>query len=331
MMSPMTPEHHEVVVVAFDGLQLLDLAGPVEVLRTATRLGASPPYRTLIATPDGRPVRSESGVSVGADLSLAALARSPRRVDTLLVVGGEGTRSVIEDRGFLTELAAAAGRAARVTSVCTGAWVLAAAGLLDGYEATTHWAWCDPLADRHGSVRVRPDRIYVRDRDRWTSAGVTAGVDLFLAIVEADHGADLAHEAAGWLVVFVQRPGGQSQFSAQLRAQRATTTSIADLQAWLADHLDEDLGVEQLAARVGMSPRTFARVFGRETGTTPAVFVEELRVEGARRLLERTDLTVAAVAGRVGMKHAETLHRAFHRRLGTTPDRYRQHFRRRAS
>jgi transcriptional regulator GlxA family with amidase domain len=331
MMSAMPSETHEVVVVAFDGLQLLDLAGPVEVLRTATRLGASPPYRTVIATPDGEPARSESGVSVAADVSLADLARSRARVDTLVVVGGEGTRSMVDDGGFLADLAAVAGRVPRVTSVCTGAWLLAAAGLLDGYEATTHWAWCDALAERHDGVQVRPDRIYVRDRDRWTSAGVTAGVDLFLALVEADHGAELAHHAAGWLVVFVQRPGGQSQFSAQLRAQRASTTSVADLQAWLADHLDEDLGVDALAARVGMSPRTFARVFRRETGRTPAAFVEELRVEAARRLLETTDLTVAAVARRVGVKHAETLHRAFHRRLGTTPDRYRQHFSRRAS
>jgi transcriptional regulator GlxA family with amidase domain len=331
MMSVMASDHHEVVIVAFDGLQLLDLAGPVEVLRTATRLGASPPYRTVVATPDGRPVRSESGVAVAADVSLADLARSRHRVDTLVVVGGEGTRSVVDRRGFLADVAAVAGRTPRVTSVCTGAWLLAAAGLLDGYEATTHWAWCAALADRHAGVQVRPDRIYVRDRDRWTSAGVTAGIDLFLAVVEADHGADLAHQAAGWLVVFVQRPGGQAQFSAQLRAQRATTTSIADLQAWLGDHLDEDLGVEALAGRVGMSPRTFARVFRRETGTTPAVFVEELRLEAARRLLETTDLTVAAVARRVGMKHAETLHRAFHRRLATTPDRYRQHFSRRAS
>jgi transcriptional regulator GlxA family with amidase domain len=331
MITAMASETHEVVVVAFDGLQLLDLAGPVEVLRTATRLGASPPYRTVIATPDAEPVRSESGVSVAADVSLADLARSRARVDTLVVVGGEGTRSVVDDDGFLADLAAVARRAPRVTSVCTGAWLLAAAGLLDGYEATTHWAWCDVLAERHDGVQVRPDRIYVRDRDRWTSAGVTAGVDLFLALVEADHGADLAHQTAGWLVVFVQRPGGQSQFSAQLRAQRATTTSVADLQAWLGDHLDEDLGVDALAARVGMSPRTFARVFRRETGTTPAAFVEELRVEAARRLLETTDLTVAAVARRVGVRHAETLHRAFHRRLGTTPDRYRQHFSRRAS
>jgi transcriptional regulator GlxA family with amidase domain len=327
------PATHNVAIVAFDGLQLLDLAGPSEVLRTATRLGATPPYETVIATPDGKPVRSESGVSVAADASLASLAalRSRARIDTLVVVGGDGTGSARRDRRFLADLAAVAARAPRIASVCTGAELLAAAGLLDGYEATTHWASCDALAARHPDVSVRPDRIYVHDRDRWTSAGVTAGVDLFLAMVQADHGAALAHQAAGWLVVFVQRPGGQSQFSAQLRAQRATTTSIAELQAWLGDHLDENLGVEALAEWVGMSPRTFARVFRRETGTTPAAFVEELRVESARRLLETTDLTVAAVAGRVGIKHAETLHRAFHRRLGTTPDRYRQHFGRRAS
>lgn len=331
MMVTMTAAPHNVVVVAFDGLQLLDLAGPVEVLRTATRLGASPPYRTLVATPDGQPVRSESGVSVAADVSLAALAGSGDRIDTLVVVGGDGTRSARLDRRFLADLATAAKRADRIASVCTGAWLLADAGLLDGYEATTHWGSCDALAAGHPGVRVLPDRIYVHDRDRWTSAGVTAGVDLFLALVQADHGAAIAHEVAGWLVVFVQRPGGQSQFSAQLRAQRATTTSIAELQAWLGEHLDESLAVDDLAARTGMSPRTFARAFRRETGTTPAVFVEGLRVEAARRLLETTDLTVAAVAGRVGMKHAETLHRAFHRRLGTTPDRYRQHFSRRAS
>ncbi len=325
------PAAHTVVVVAFDDFQLLDLAGPVDVLRAATRLGADPPYQTLIASPRGRAVRSESGLTLDADVSLAELARSRKRVDTLVVVGGDGTRAARRDAQLIGDLAAAARRAPRVTSVCTGSWLLAEAGLLDGYEATTHWSSCDALAERHPDVEVRFDRIYVHDRDRWTSAGVTAGIDLFLALVEEDHGADLAHQVAGWLVVFVRRPGGQSQFSVQLRSRPATTPSIAQLQRWLADHIDEDLGVEALADRVGMSPRTFARTFRRDTGTTPAAYVEELRVEAARRLLETTGLTVGAIARHVGIRHAETLHRAFHRRVGTTPDRYRQHFGRRAS
>jgi transcriptional regulator GlxA family with amidase domain len=327
----MAPRSRTVVLVAFDDLQLLDLAGPVEVLRTATRLGAQPPYEIQVATPDGQPVRSESGVAIGADTSLAELARRSARIDTLVVVGGAGTRTVRHEPRFLADLAAVADRTQRVTAVCTGSWLLAEAGLLDGHRATTHWASCDALGEHFPTVAVEPDRIYVRDRDRWTSAGVTAGIDLFLAIVEADHGADLAHQVAGWLVVFARRPGGQSQFSAQLRAQPASEPAIAALQRWLPDHLTADLGVEALARRSGMSPRTFARAFVRETGTTPAAFVEELRVEAAQHLLETTDLTVATIAGRVGIQHAETLHRAFRRRLGTTPDRYRQHFTRRAS
>lgn len=327
----MTASSHTVVVVAFDGFQLLDLAGPVEVLRSATRLGVTPPYRTVIASATGAPVRSESGVELAADLSLADVARSRRRVDTLTVVGGDGTRGARRDDALIRDLAVVARRTARVASVCTGAWLLAAAGLLDGYQATTHWSSCAALAERYHDVTVHADRLYVHDRDRWTSAGVTAGIDLFLAIVEADHGPDVSHEIAGWLVVFAHRPGGQSQFSAQLRARPATTPSIAELQRWLGDHLDEDLTVDALAGRVAMSPRTFARAFRGETGTTPAAYVEELRVEAARRLLESSDLTVAAVAARVGIRHSETLHRAFQRRVGTTPDRYRQHFRRHAS
>ncbi len=320
----MTREH-TVAVVAMDGLQLLDLAGPVEVLRAANDHGAAPRYRIVVATPGGADVRSDSGVRVGGDVSLEELARSRRAVDTLTVVGGPGTFAAAADDGFVADVARLGRRAGRTTSVCTGSFVLSAAGLLDGYRATTHWAVADNLAER-GTIDVRRDEIFVRDRDRWTSAGVTAGIDLFLALVEHDHGPELAHRAAQWLVVFVRRPGGQSQFSAQMRTQPPTTPAIAELQRWLSDHLDGNLTVDALAARAAMSPRSFARAFRRETGTTPAAYVEQLRVEAARRLLETTELTVAAVAHRVGIRHAETLHRAFRRRVGTTPELYRQHF-----
>lgn len=321
---------HTAVVVAMDGLQLLDLAGPVEVLRLANDQGAEPSYRTVVATPGGADVRSDSGVRVGADVALEELARSRRPIDTLTVVGGPGTLDIVADDGFLADVARLSRRAGRTTSVCTGSLVLAAAGLLDGYAATTHWAVADVLAGNE-AIDVRSDEIFVHDRDRWTSAGVTAGIDLFLALVEEDHSPQLAHAVATWLVVFVRRPGGQSQFSVQLRAQPASTPSIAELQRWLSDHLDDDLSVDALAARASMSPRNFARAFRRETGTTPAAYVEQLRIEAARRLLETTDLTVGAVARRVGIRHAETLHRAFRRRVGTTPELYRQHFGQRAS
>jgi transcriptional regulator GlxA family with amidase domain len=319
------------VIVAFDGFQLLDLAGPVEVLRTATLVGANPGYETVIATPTGEPVRTESGVSVGGDASLATLRRSGRPIDTLLVVGGVGVRDTVADGRTVRDVAALARRARRTASVCTGAFVLAAAGLLDGRRATTHWASCDRLASTYPAVDVVADSIYVEDGDIWTSAGVTAGIDLTLALVDADNGPEVAHTVAGWLVVFTRRPGGQAQFSAQLLAQPGRTPAIAELQQWLPDHLDGDLTVEALARRAAMSPRTFARAFREQTGTTPAAYVEALRVEAARRLLETTDRTVDAVASHVGFRHAETLHRAFRRRVGTTPDRYRQHFARTAS
>lgn len=319
------------VFVAYEEFLLLDLAGPLDVLHSATQLGADPPYATTVATPTGGAARSSCGVEVAADASLSSLRRDGRPIDTLVVVGGLGSGRAAVDERLLDDVAALAGRAQRVASVCTGALVLAAAGLLDDRCATTHWAATDELAGRHPAVDVRADQIYVRDGDRWTSAGVTAGIDLFLALVEHDHGPELAHAVAGWLVVFVRRPGGQAQFSAQLLSQPARSAAIEELQRWLPDHLDEDLTVEALAHRARMSPRSFARTFRAETGTTPAAHVEALRVEAARRLLESSDLTVAAVAKAVGIRRPETLHRAFRRRVGTTPDRYRQHFGRRAS
>ena len=312
-----------IVFVAFERFQLLDLAGPLEVFSNANDLAGGDAYEIVVTTPDGGRVRTTSGVEVGADRAMAA---APAAFDTLVVVGGRGTRQRIADEPFLSQLRTLAGRADRITSVCSGSLLLAAAGLLDDHRATTHWGSCDLLAQHWPAVEVLPDQIYVHDRDRWTSAGVTAGIDLALALVEADHGPELAHEVAAWLVVFARRPGGQAQFSAQLQAQAARNPAVAEVQRWLPDHLDGDLTVERLAERAGMSPRTFARTFRAETGTTPAAHVEELRVEAARRLLETTDLTVAAIARHVGLKHAETLHRAFARRVGTTPDRYRQHF-----
>lgn len=319
-----------VVFVVYDRCQLLDLAGPADVFRAATLLGAAPAYRTAVATPDGAAVRAENGIAVGADVSLRRMARERAPVDTVQVVGGLGVDEFANDSRVLGDLRRLSARARRTTSVCTGAVALAAAGLLDGYRATTHWASCRRLAQRHPDVEVEPDQIYVHDRDRWTSAGVTAATDLALALVEDDNGPELAHAVAGWLVVFVRRPGGQAQFSAQLLADPARSPSIAAVQRWLPDHLAEDLSVARLAQRAGMSARHFARAFRAETGTTPAAFVEALRVEAARRLLETSDGTVAAIAAAVGMRHGETLHRAFQRRVGTTPNRYRQHFRRQA-
>ncbi len=316
-------EPRTIVLVAFDQLQLLDLAGPIEVFDNADRIAGGGAYRILVATPDGQRVRSTSGIEIGGGV---ALADAPDELDTLMVVGGRGTRALLGDDPFLTGIRSLAARSERITSVCSGSFLLAAAGLLDGYQATTHWGSCDLLAEGWPEVEVLPDQTYVRDRDRWTSAGITAGIDLALALVEADHGPELAHEVAAWLVVFARRPGGQAQFSAQLQAQAARTPAVAALQRWLPDHLDGDLTVDRLAERAGMSPRSFARTFRAETGTTPAAHVEELRVEAARRLLETTDQTVAAIARAVGLKHVETFHRAFVRRIGTTPDRYRQHF-----
>jgi transcriptional regulator GlxA family with amidase domain len=330
-MIEVMDRERSVVVVVYERFALLDLAGPADVFRTASLLGAEPGYRVTVVSPTGEPARADCGITVAVDASLPAIAARRSAIDTMMVVGGLGVDRLTRDGDALSALRRLSRRARRTTSVCSGAMALAAAGLLDGYEATTHWASCQDLATGHPEVDVLPDQIYVHDRDRWTSAGVTAATDLALALVEHDHGPELAHSVAGWLVVFVRRPGGQAQFSAQLRSHPARSPAIAELQRWLPDHLSEDLSVEALAQRAGMSARNFARAFRREVGTTPAALVEGLRVEAARRLLETTDLTVHAVAVSVGLRHPETLHRAFQRRVGTTPDRYRQHFNRRVS
>jgi transcriptional regulator GlxA family with amidase domain len=315
-----------IVLVAFDGLQSLDLIGPNEVFAAASRL-VPDAYRVEIVAPRTS-FESWSGVRMAAHRTLAG-CRGP--IDTLIVAGGDGVAGAERDESLIRWLRGAAGRSRRVASVCTGAFLLARAGLLDGRRATTHWNSCRELARRYPAVKVESDPIFVRDGNLYTSAGVTAGIDLALALVDEDHGPRVARDVARWLVLFLRRPGGQSQFSAALAGQRAEREPLRELQAWMVDHLDEDLSVPALAVRAFMSPRNFARAFKREVGLTPGTYVEALRVERARTLLETGGEGVEQVARRCGFGTIETMRRAFRRRLGVSPGDYRDRFQRRAA
>jgi transcriptional regulator GlxA family with amidase domain len=245
-----------------------------------------------------------------------------------MVVGGEDMPATARiERGLADWIAATAEQARRTVSVCTGAFLLAAAGLLDGREATTHWTRCEDLARMYPRVRVEADRIFIRDGAIGTSAGVTAGIDLTLALVEEDFGREIALDVARAMVVYLKRPGGQSQFSGALSVQQASRPALRDLQAWIAGHLDEDLSIAALAGRAGLSERSFARAFRAEVGQTPAAYVEALRVERARALLEDGAQSLELVARATGFSSPEILRRAFHRRLGVSPAGYRERFR----
>ena len=311
-----------VVLLAFPDVQSLDVTGPTEVFSIASRLGHQSYEIDLIAS-SAAPLRTSSGLRLVPERSIAAFDGP---IDTLVVPGGLGTAPARADARLIAWLTEAAGRSRRIASVCTGAFLLAEAGLLDGRRATTHWDACSALARRHPEVTVDPDPIFVRDGNVHTSAGVTAGIDLALALVEEDAGHDAALEVARQLVVFVRRPGGQAQFSAQLRRPPAGRESLRELQAWLPAHLDEDLSVEALAQRAFMSPRNFARAFRREIGVTPAAYVTDLRLERARQELETGDTAVETVARRCGFGTVETMRRTFRRRLNTSPAEYRQRF-----
>jgi len=316
-------------IVAFPGAQVLDVTGPWEVFALANRAGGAraPRYAVSVVAPSAGAVATSGGLALLAQRSLAQ-ATGP--VDTLIVAGGEGTRPHARDARLVRWIGRAARRARRVASVCTGAFLLAEAGLLDGRRATTHWAMCDALQRRFPAVRVERDPIFVRDGHVFTSAGITAGIDLALELVEEDCGRDVALTVARWLVMFLRRPGGQSQFSAQLSAQLAERDGLRDVQGWIADHPADELTVPALARRAHMSPRNFARAFRRETGVTPAAYVEAQRVEAARRLLETTARNVAEVATACGFSRVETMHRAFRRVLRVAPAQYRRHFRKTA-
>lgn len=316
------PAKLPIAIVAVDGVQALDVTGPWEVLHTAGLIADDPPELRLIS-PGGSSVRSESGLRLEVDGDLDSVGD----LDTLIVAGGVGTREAVHDESVVAAVRRLAGRARRTAGVCTGAFLLAEAGLLDGRRATTHWFSCEKLAERYPQVTVEPDPIFIRDGDVYTSAGVTAGMDLALALAEEDHGREVALQTARTLVVYARRPGGQSQFSVQLAHQSSERQPLRELQAWISEHPDADLSVGALAARMHLSERQLSRVFRRELGSTPADYVEQARIERARTLLETDGASVEAVARRSGFAGAEVMRRAFQRRLGASPSEYRERFR----
>jgi transcriptional regulator GlxA family with amidase domain len=318
----------QVVIVLYPELQSLDVTGPLEVFVGAQRLLAKTgsdargyEIRTLSA--DGRPLRTSSGLTLVPD---GRLGEAPAKIDTLLVPGGRGARAACADEPLLAWIGAAAARSRRTASVCTGAFVLAAAGLLDGRRATTHWAAAAALARLHPGVLVDADPIYVRDGSVWTSAGVTAGMDLALALVEDDLDREAALAIARQLVLFLRRPGNQSQFSATLAAQQPEREPLREVQREVVEHVAADHSVEAMAARANMSTRHFARAFSAETGVTPARYVERVRLEAARRRLEDGAQPIASIAGACGFGTAETMRRAFLRALDVGPAEYRRRF-----
>ncbi|MFF9623657.1 GlxA family transcriptional regulator [Streptomyces griseosporeus] len=310
-----------VVIVAFDQVQLLDVAGPLEVLTTANRYGAR--YDVCVVSPDGNDVITSSGLRTGVDTTADRLPRAPH---TLLVPGRSDWRRATADAGLIGLVSDLAGRARRVASVCAGAFVLAHAGLLDGRRATTHWELAPQLAAAYPRVHVELDRLFVRDGHLVTSAGVTAGIDLALALVEEDHGADVAREVARQLVVFMARPGGQSQFSMRMTPQTRHPVVGRVMDAITADP-SLPQGLDALAAAVGVSTRHLSRLFRQETGMTPSQYTDAVRLEAAKALLSGGTAQVEDIARQAGFGSSETMRRVFQQTLGVSPTVYRARFR----
>jgi transcriptional regulator GlxA family with amidase domain len=308
---------HRLFILAYEGCQLLDVTGPAAVFGAANDGAGRQVYDLRIVSPDGGPVSTNSGVT----LQCRKIGGQP---DTLLVAGGsKGLPAVCARADVRRWLQRVAPRAARYGSVCTGAFVLAAAGLLDGKRVATHWASCGRLAKRHPELSVDAESLYVVDDKVWTSAGVTTGIDMALALVEADLGAATANLIARHFVLYARRPGYQSQFSPLLQAQTEAEAPFAALIEWMQAHLEQPLDVPTLADRAGLSERTFYRKFTEAMGKTPAQFVERLRLEAARTLIAR-DLPLKVIAGRVGLGTSARLGAAFERGFGMTPSLFRE-------
>jgi transcriptional regulator GlxA family with amidase domain len=314
-----------VELLAYPAVQLLDVTGPLQVFASANDLmaksGQARPYAIRLVAPGGRNVEASAGVALVAD----PLSPVDSSIDTLIVAGGENFNSVSMDAELVGWVGERTRRARRTASICTGAFLLAAGGVLDGRRAVTHWRHCDELGRRFPAVQVESDSIFVRDGSIWSSAGVTAGIDLALALVEEDLGRTLALAVARYLVVFLKRPGGQAQFSEVLSLQ-AAEDKFGALNDWIGKHLAEDLSLSVLAGQAGMSERSFSRHYAESTGLTPARAVERLRVEGARRMLTDTRSPVKRISQRCGFGSEETMRRSFLRLLNTTPQDYRARF-----
>jgi transcriptional regulator GlxA family with amidase domain len=309
----------KVVIVGPAPVQVLDVTGPLEVFSNA------PDYDIQLANPGPeRTLQTNRGVALGHATPIAEIRGA---IDTLVIVGGPGAESGRYDPNFIAWIAEAAKQVRRVASICTGAFVLAEAGLLNGKQAVTHWSFCDRLAREYPEVVVRRDPVYVRDGSIYTSAGITAGIDLSLALVEEDHGHETALNIARFLVMFLVRPGGQAQYSHMLSHQAVTSQPLRELQVWMLQHLREDLTVDSLAERMGMSARHFTRVCLRETGTNPGQFVDRMRVEAAQQIIDSSSRGLKEIADSCGFKSADAMRRTFLRVLGIAPAEYSRRFR----
>ena len=317
-----------VVVLGYPGVQALDLVGPFEVFTAATIYLASQGrvdegYSVTVVSRNGEPATTLTGLAL-----VAQPLPDPREpIDTLVLPGGIGVDQARSNADTVGWIQIAAEHTRRVVSVCTGSFLAASAGLIDGCVATTHWAFAGQMAREFSSITVDPEPIFVRSSEKvWTSAGVTAGIDLALSLVEDDYGTGIAQTVARWLVLYLRRPGGQTQFAAPVWLPRARRTPIREVQ----DSIDAEPGaahsIADLARRAAMSPRHFTRVFTDEVGVPPSAYVERIRTDAARRQLEETDDTVTAIAARCGFGTAETMRRNFIRRVGVSPDQYRKAF-----
>lgn len=317
-----------IAIVAYPGVEVLDITGPMEVFSFANLgliqqgLCAENVYHIKLLATEPGPVTTMSGMQIVAE---QAYLDCDETLDTLLIPGGDVDEE-LGNRPLLDWIVTTSAKVNRLASVCTGAFLLAEAGLLNGCQATTHWHYCQQLAKNYPEVTVKPDRIFIQDGKIFTSGGITSGIDLALAILEEDWGRDLAVHVARFLVVFLKRPGGQSQFSAYLHNQASHRKDLRELQSWILENLDCDLRVEFLAERMAMSARHFARLFQEETGITPAKFVEIARIDHARHLLETSGQSIEWIAEKSGFNNPERMRRSFLRQLGVNPLHYRQRF-----